>query len=100
VDILRCDSVDNFNDLDGFAALIKACDLVISADNSTVHFAGALGKPVWLLLPVSADWRWMQHRDDSPWYPNASLYRQTSKGDWDGVFSNIENSLRDFSEVH
>ncbi len=90
VEVLQCNSVDNFNDLDGFAALIEACDLVVSADNSTVHIAGALGKPVWVLLPFDPDWRWMLDRNDSPWYPSAKLYRQATIGDWDEVFLKVK----------
>jgi tetratricopeptide (TPR) repeat protein len=69
-------------DLDDFCAKLAALDLVISADNSTVHFAGALGRPVWTLLPFSADWRWMLDRESTPWYPTMRLLRCRSAGDW------------------
>ena len=93
VDVLQCADIDNFKDLDGFAALIEACDLVISIDNSTVHFAGALGKPVWVLLPFKADWRWMINRHDSVWYPSVKLYRQTNRDDWDEVLTRVQQDL-------
>jgi len=89
IDVIQCTSVDNLHDLDGLAALIEACDWVISVDNSTVHLAGALGKPVWVLLPFNADWRWFLHRTDSPWYPSATLYRQATIGDWSSVMAAI-----------
>jgi tetratricopeptide (TPR) repeat protein len=69
-------------DLDDFCAKLAALDLVISADNSTVHLAGALGRPVWTLLPFSADWRWMLQRETTPWYPSMRLLRCRSAGAW------------------
>ena len=81
------------NDLDGLAARIAALDLVISVDNSTVHMAGALGVPVWTLLPRAADWRWLMDREDSPWYPTMRLFRQTIAGDWDHVFQRVAEAL-------
>ncbi len=67
------------------AAIISQLDLVISSDTAVVHLAGALGKPVWILLAFVPDWRWLLDRDDSPWYPSARLFRQTELGDWSGV---------------
>jgi tetratricopeptide (TPR) repeat protein/SAM-dependent methyltransferase len=78
--------VDPLRDLDAFAALIAELDLVISVDNATVHLAGALGVPVWNLLPFAPTWRWMLGRDDSPWYPSMRLVRQPAFGEWDPVF--------------
>lgn len=75
------------------AALIGALDLVISVDTSVAHLAGALAKPVWLLLPYAPDWRWMLGRDDSPWYPTARLVRQTRAGDWPGVIARLRDDL-------
>lgn len=70
----------DFNDT---AALIAALDAVVSVDTAVAHLAGALGKPLNLLLPMAADWRWMRERSDSPWYPSARLFRQKTLGDWD-----------------
>ena len=63
--------------------------LVIGVDTSVVHLAGAMGVPVWVLLPASPDWRWLTHRDDSPWYPSMRLCRQTAPGDWGSVFARL-----------
>jgi len=92
-EVIQCPEVDNQNDLDGLAALICACDLVVSADNTTVHLAGALGQPVWVLLPFSADWRWLLERSDSPWYPSARLFRQTVVADWGPVLDPLSQAF-------
>jgi ADP-heptose:LPS heptosyltransferase len=73
--------------------VIDQCDLVISVDTATAHLAGALGKPVWILLPFVPDWRWMLDREDSPWYPSARLFRQTKWGDWPGVIERVRAEL-------
>jgi tetratricopeptide (TPR) repeat protein len=75
------------------AAAIAQCDLVISVDTSVAHLAGALGKPVWLLLAFVPDWRWLLDRTDSPWYPTARLFRQDKIGDWDGVIAQVAEAL-------
>lgn len=75
------------------AALIEHMDLVIAVDTSVAHLAGAMGKPLWLLLPFNPDWRWLLDRDDSPWYPTARLFRQPAIGDWAGVIEAIRKAL-------
>jgi hypothetical protein len=75
------------------AALVTQLDLVISVDTSVAHLAGALGKPVWLLLPFVPDWRWMLERTDSPWYPTMRLFRQKSAGDWDTLIEQVADKL-------
>jgi len=82
-----------FHDFVDTAALIMQLDLVITVDTAVAHLAGALGKPVWLLLPFTPDWRWMLHRDDSPWYPTMRLFRQNQPGDWDSVILQIREAL-------
>jgi hypothetical protein len=86
-------SVDQLSDLDGFAAQIAAMDLVITIDNSTAHLAGALGVPVWLLLPFAADWRWFRERGNSPWYPSMRIFRQQTLGDWTPVVESLRRIL-------
>jgi tetratricopeptide (TPR) repeat protein len=77
------------------AALIEQLDLVITCDTSVAHLAGAMGKPVWILLAFSADWRWMVGREDSPWYPSARLFRQKRPGDWTGVMQRVVAALKE-----
>ncbi|MEJ2652260.1 MAG: tetratricopeptide repeat protein [Gammaproteobacteria bacterium] len=76
------------------AALVAEMDLVITVDTVIAHLAGALGKPVWILLPYAPDYRWMTERHDSPWYPSARLFRQRSGGDWQGVMDEVCEALR------
>jgi tetratricopeptide (TPR) repeat protein len=75
------------------AAVMKNLDLVIAIDTSIAHLAGALGVPTWVALQQVPDWRWLTDRSDSPWYPTMRLFRQTVRGDWDGVFRSIEGAL-------
>jgi tetratricopeptide (TPR) repeat protein len=85
---------ENFADTAGAVANL---DLVISVDTSVAHLAGAMGKPVWLLLPFAPDWRWLMQREDSPWYPSMRLFRQKSRGDWPGVFQRVASELKNIS---
>jgi len=84
VSITRLASVDNWGDIDGFAALVNACDVIVTISNSTAHIAGALGKDVILMLPHSQGrfWYWQSNRDDSLWYPNMRVLRQHADDDW------------------
>jgi tetratricopeptide (TPR) repeat protein len=75
------------------AALFEALDLVITVDTSVAHLAGALGRPVWILLPYAPDWRWMLDREDSPWYPTARLYRQGADRSWAPVIERVRSDL-------
>jgi tetratricopeptide (TPR) repeat protein len=88
------EDADPLKDLDGFAAQIAALDLVITVDNATVHMAGALGVPVWVLLSYACEWRWMLQFEDTPWYTSVRLFRQSSFGDWDGVFEHVYDALK------
>ncbi len=76
------------------AALLANLDLVICVCTAVAHLAGAMGKPVWVLLSYQSDWRWMLNRTDSPWYPTARLFRQKTMGDWTGVIAEIAGALR------
>ena len=77
------------------ADLIAGLDLVIAVDTAVVHLAGALGKPVWMLNRFDSCWRWLLHRDDTPWYPSMRQFRQTRRGDWDGVIDRVRDALED-----
>jgi len=78
------------------AALMANVDLVVSVDTSVAHLAGALAKPVWVLLPFIPDWRWLLDRQDSPWYPTARLFRQDDSRRWDSIFARLRAALGDF----
>ncbi len=78
------------------ARAIARLDLVIAVDTAVAHLAGALGKPVWLLLPYEAEWRWLLARTDSPWYPTMRLFRQNQRGDWPEVIARVAAALADF----
>ncbi len=69
-------------------------DLIVTCDSAPAHLAGALGVPVWVALPHSADWRWLLDRGDSPWYPTMRLFRQSRRGDWHPVFQQMAGELR------
>ena len=94
IEVLQCASVDNREDLDGLAALIEVCDLVISTSNVTVHMAGALAKETWVLLQYVTLYYWLIERRDSIWYPSLRLYRQTSLNDWNSVYVSIRKDLQ------
>jgi hypothetical protein len=84
---------DRLTDYSDTAALVREMDLVISVDTSVAHLAGALGVPVWILLPFTPDCRWMLDRSDSPWYPTATLIRQPGAGDWSSVIVEVSRRL-------
>lgn len=86
-------SLPQVGDFAATASAISHLDLVVSVDTSVAHLAGALGKPVWILLPVRADWRWLTNRRDNPWYPTATLFRQTVEGDWNPVIASLTAEL-------
>jgi tetratricopeptide (TPR) repeat protein len=83
----------DLRDFGEIAALIEALDLVITVDTVFAHLAGALGKSVWILLSRAADWRWLEERSDSPWYPSAHLFRQSRLGDWQEVVATVAAEL-------
>jgi Flp pilus assembly protein TadD len=84
---------DQWRDFSETAAIVANLDLVISVDTSAAHLAGAMGKPVWTLLPFNADWRWLLNRNDSPWYPTMGLFRQMAPGNWDEVMGRVSQAL-------
>ena len=84
---------DELTDFAETAALASLMDVVISVDTSIAHLAGALGLPLWLLIPDPPEYRWMLKRDDSPWYPTARLFRQRRRGDWPEVIGRVVSAL-------
>jgi len=88
------DRVHTFSDT---AALLSQLDLLITVDTAIAHLAGALGVPMWILLPFSPDWRWLLEREDSPWYPSAKLFRQKKRADWPEVIARIGLALGSLS---
>jgi tetratricopeptide (TPR) repeat protein len=88
------DASSNDHDLADTAALIANLDLVITTDTAIAHLAGAMGKPLWILLPWQSDWRWMQHRLTTPWYPQARLFRQPSPHNWFELVEHLSDELR------
>jgi tetratricopeptide (TPR) repeat protein len=91
------DLTDQIHDFADTAALIEQLDLVITIDTAVAHLAGALGKPVWLLLAFAPDWRWLLDRSDSPWYPTMQIFRQKQPGDWGEVITRVQSALETFS---
>jgi tetratricopeptide (TPR) repeat protein len=98
IELAHCEDIDNYHDLDGLAALIEACDVVVSVSNTTVHLAGALGKPALVLLPhaLGRIWYWHQHGERSLWYPSCRLLRQTQAGDWTPLLSQAAAEIKKY----
>jgi len=90
---------DETKDFEDTAAILSLADLLISVDSSPVHLAGALGRPVWVMLSFVHDWRWLLERADSPWYPSARLFRQHSPRDWSGVMASLAAELTKLKSV-
>ena len=100
---LRLSSIAHFGaemTFDDAAAVMDCCDLVIANDSSLAHLAGALGRPVWIALHYSSDWRWFSDRSDCPWYPTARLYRQQSEGNWSDPLRAISADLTRSRDLH
>lgn len=95
ITVHRDPEIDTTFDLDALAAQIAALDLVVTVSNTTAHLAGALGVPVWTLVPHGPGllWYWMRRREDSPWYPSMRLFRQNSPGDWNAVLARVGTAL-------
>lgn len=89
---------EEIRDFEDTAAILTTVDLLISVDSSPVHLAGALGRPAWVMLPFVPDWRWLQERSDTPWYPSLRLFRQPKTGDWDNVVTAMANKLAHLRE--
>ena len=102
VTVLQDKDVDALKDLEGFSAQVAAMDMVISTSNSTAHFAGALGIPVWTLLPRGDAllWYWFRETEQSLWYPGMRLFRQGRPGDWTGLLEKVQAALAEFIAEH
>lgn len=85
---------EEFEDFADTAGAIENMDLVISVDTSVLHLAGAMGKPVWAIIPFEPEWRWMLERQDTPWYPTMKLFRQKERQNWDELFSRVSQQLQ------
>lgn len=95
-DFYEFPEVDKMNDLDGVAALISACDIVISIGNSVAHLAGALGKPVIVLVPTAGSWRWMASGAHTPWYSSAEVIRRGPREEWNDVLGRVVSALQTY----
>lgn len=98
IEIFTDSEIDQFASLEDFAAQVAAMDIVVSITNTTVHMAGALGKPVWTMLPFTPDWRYQRERDDTPWYPAMHLFRQSEPRRWDDVLGRVADALAGFRD--
>jgi len=98
IDIIQIDEIDNYTNIDGLAAIIGACDQVVSVDNATVHLAGALGADTRVLLPYNRDWRWGVSGTTSYWYDTIRLYRQSEPNDWETTLKILREELETDSD--
>ncbi len=96
VDIIKLDEIDNFNDIDGLASLIDACDRVVSVSNTTAHIAGAIGKETYLMLPKGKGklWYWSKEKQQSIWYKSIQIIEQNEIGSWENVVQKIKDELK------
>ena len=99
LNIRSINEIDNYNDIDGLAALINCLDLVITIQNTTAHLSGALGKKTWVMLAYNARWHWLRNENYSLWYPSAKLFRQKKIGNWNDVINNISIELKSLSYI-
>ena len=95
MEILKINEIDNFNDLDGLACLINACDCVVSVSNTTVHIAGSIGKKTYLMLPQDRGrlWYWPKENEQSIWYKSIQIIEKTKVNSWNNVIKNIISKL-------
>lgn len=98
IDLFTPDDADPLGDFDPLAALTRSLDLVISVANATVHLAGGLGVPCWVLLPPRWGWRWLLDRPDSPWYPSVRIWRQTHPGEWSALIERVAAAAGQFAQ--
>jgi len=89
--------MDTVTDFADTAALVANLDLVVGVDTSCIHLAGALGRPVWMLSRHNGCWRWLEDREDSPWYPSLRIFRQPQSGDWETPVNGVAARLAEFA---
>jgi ADP-heptose:LPS heptosyltransferase len=101
IEVRKIEEIDNYKDIDGFASLVAACDLVITVSNTTAHVAGALGKPTLLLVPYSTGklFYWHSLNGQSLWYPSVRTFEQSSIGDWQQTIQDISNYLHPINKL-
>jgi hypothetical protein len=99
-EIRPIDACSRDRDLADTAAVIQPLDLILTTDSAVAHLAAAMGKPLWLLLPWQSDWRWMQHRLDTPWYPQVRLFRQSSPHNWPELIRRVSTELQLWLSAH
>lgn len=93
------DLAPHLNDFSDTAAAVSQLDLIVMTDSAVAHLAGALGKPVWVLLGNNAHWLWLLDRTDCPWYPSMQLFRPRAEGDWDHVFDTVSAELMSLAKI-
>jgi ADP-heptose:LPS heptosyltransferase len=90
---VHADLINSASDFEDTAAIIEGLDLVVTVDTSVAHLAASLGKPTWVLITASPDWRWLLGRSDSPWYPSVKLYRQAQAGSWGPLLTVVSRDI-------
>ncbi len=99
ININSISEVDNYNDIDGLAALINCLDLIITIENTTMHVAAALGKNTWVMLSKNSRWHWFGGEEKSLWYPSVKIFKQKKIGSWDDVINNISKQLKSLTKI-
>lgn len=102
IDVLLDPTIEPMGNMDPFTAQVAAMDIIVSVDNSTIHYAAGLGKPVWAMLPINCDWRWLTEGDRSIWYDSLRLLRQRKGDSWEQMVENVGRMLAgvDAAELH
>jgi hypothetical protein len=88
------DFTADIHDFGDTAAMVQSLDLVIAVDTSVAHLTGAMGKPIWIMIPFMPDWRWLRDRSDSPWYPTLKIFRQSKSRKWPEVVEKVTEALK------
>ena len=97
--IIEIKDLDLNNDFDSLAALIQNCDLILTISNFTAHLAGSIGKKTWIMIPLDTQWHWFYKRNNSLWYPDIKIFRQSEYGDWKNVLKNVYNEIKNINSI-